>query len=239
MEVAYTIGGGGFHLKKYQMEAAALIAGVPIESDGLTAGTSGVNASSTTASINTLGLGIDAVGASTLAQTPGAGELGDGNNASFVTVCINPDAVWRCKLNESATEDTALTIFTQVTASADGLAPAATIVAQATVWGFNGQNNGHFRMADATDSVLMAFPNAIAAGDEWLQVEAKWANNTSTATLTTLLTQMNANATVNADASGFIVVEWELRDISEDGRNNSFAMLFPLNHAFGNPGIIA
>lgn len=242
MEVAYTIGGGGLHLKKYRTDdgASGLAAGVPVVSDEATAASQGVLMGTTTAAVSTIGLSIDAVDASTAAQVAaGGGFLSDGDNATHVTVCINPDAVVRARLNEGATEDTALVIATQSAASTDGLSVDSDISVpdNSTVWGYNGANNGIVRQTSAADTVVVAFPNDIAASDEWLFAELipGWAAGP---TLTTLLTQVDAN-TAGTAQDNYIVVEFELNDISNDGRNNSYALMVAQDHIFGCPGIIA
>lgn len=240
MEVAYTIGGGGLHMKNYRMEATAIASGVPVRSNAITGNTSGVLPVSTTSAIACMGLAVDTRTASTLAQVAaGAGDLSDGNNASFTKVVINADACYRAKLNNGATEDTALAIITQNTASADGLAPGATVTDEATVWGYSGANVGHARIATDTDAVLLAFPNAIAANDEFLQVLLIEASSDQFPTLTAAFTQIDATAAVAATLDNFTVVEFELHDASNDGQNNSFAIIMSANHAFGSPGVVA
>ena len=236
MEVAYTIGGGGLHIKKFRTDndASAFVAGVPITSDETTAASQGVLQATTTAQTPYIGLGLDAIAASTAAQVgAGGGELSNGDNATHVSVCINPDAVVRAKLNEGATEDTALVISVQTDAQAAGLNVNSTpaIADNSTVWGYNGANNGHTRTTSAADTVIIAFPNAIAANDEWLFTEhvAGWTE--ASPTLTTALTQIDAN-TAGTTNKNFVIVEFELRDIGGDGRNNSFALMVGYDHAF-------
>ena len=42
-----------------------------------------------------------------------------------------------------------------------------------------------------------------------------------------------------AKSDNYTVVEFELESAPFDGRNNSFALIVPANHIFGNPGIVA
>jgi hypothetical protein len=241
MEVAYTIGGGGLHVKNYMMEASAINTGVPVLSDGDTADTSGVVPATTTSALNCIGLSVDTNRtASTLAQVAATGgDLGDGNNASFVKVCINPDAVFRAKLCQGQTEDVALTIVTQAALDTAGTDPAGTFTDEAVIWGYQGANEGHYRWADAADSVLLAFPNDIAAGDTFLQALACFIGSPNEGpTLTAAFTQHDA-ATASAGNNNFTVVELDLKGISGDGRTNSFSYLLAQDHAFGNPGIVA
>jgi hypothetical protein len=245
MEVAYTIGGGGLHIKKYRTDDGAsgvpLAAGIPIVADEATAASQGVLMGTTTASVSTVGLSLDAPDASTGAQVAaGAGYLNNGDNATHVSVVINPDAVFRAKLNEGATEDTALVVCTQATADATGLDVSSCDVAvpdNSTVWGYSGANEGHVRFTSAADTFVVAMPYDIAVGDTFLFAELGigWAAGP---TLTTLLTQVDAN-TAGTAQDNFIVVEFELNGISGDGRNNSFALMVTQDHIFGCPGIIA
>ena len=50
-------------------------------------------------------------------------------------------------------------------------------------------------------------------------------------TLTTALTQIDAN-TAGTTNKNFVIVEFELKDISDDGRNNSYALMVGYDHAF-------
>lgn len=242
MEIAYTIGGGGLHMVPYRMDTSAIAAGVPVLSDADTGDTQGVVPDTTTSGLNLIGLAVDTRTASTDAQVAaGAGDRSDGNNASFVRVVINPDACYRAKLNNGATEDTALALITQSAASAAGTTVGGgspTLTDEATVWGYSGANVGHTRFATAASTVVQAFPNAIAAGDEFLEAILKEGSTTQTPTLTAAFTQIDATAAVAAN-DNYIVVEFELRDESDDGRNNSYAIIVPQNHIFGNPGVIA
>jgi hypothetical protein len=241
MEVAYTIGGGGLFLKNYMMEASAINTGVPVLSDGDTANTSGVVPATTTSALNCIGLSVDTNrAASTLAQVAATGgDLGDGNNASFVKTCINPDAVFRAKLCQGQTEDVALTIVTQAAADTAGTDPNGTFTDEAVIWGYTGANVGHYRWADDANSVLMAFPNDIAAGDTFLQALSCFIGAPDEGpTLTAAFTQVDA-ATASAGNNNFINVELELRDASESGTTNSFVLMVAQDHIFGNPGIVA
>ncbi len=241
MEQAFTIGGGGLLMVDFQMEATAINNGVPVLSDGDTLNSSGVIPATTTSALNCIGVSVDQNRtASTLAQVAsGAGDLSDGNNASFVKVICNPDAVYRAKFSGGSTEDTALAIVGQDTEDSTGLAPGATVTDKAVVWGYTGANVGHYRWSDATDSVLMAFPNDIASGDEFLQALGSFiGSNDEAPTLTAAFTQVDATTTGSTN-SNFIVFGLELRDKGDSGRTNSFALLVMSDHAFGNPGVVA
>jgi hypothetical protein len=240
MEVAFTIGGGGLHLRNYRMDDADINSGVPVKSDGEQANTNGAIPHTTTAGEEHIGLSVDTNRTgSTLAQVAaGAGDRSDGNNASFVKVCVNPDAVLRAKFSGGATADTAISLITQATADATGLAPGPTVTDEAIVWGYEGANIGHARQADAANSVELAFPFDIAAGDTFLEAVAMIGTGTQTPTLTSAFTQVDASNAVAAN-DNFIFFDFELGDVTNDGQNKSFCLLVAQDHIFGCPGIIA
>ncbi len=239
MNVHHRIGGKKLYMKNFRMGVTAIAAGVPVISDADTGDTSGVLPDTTTGGLNLLGLSINTAAASTAAQVAaGAGDLSDGNNASFTKVCINPDAIYRAKLNNGATEDTALAIVSAAqAASADGLTVTGA-TDEATVWGYKGANVGHNRFTTAAATVVIAFPNDIAALDEFLEVLLLEGSTTQTPTLTAAFTQIDATAAVAA-SDNYTVVGFQLRDSAHDGLNKSFALIVPQNHAYGNPGIVA
>jgi len=233
MEFAYTIGGGAPHVKKYIVDsAAAIIAGVPLQSDAETADNDGVIAATTTACVGCLGVSLDAA-------TTTAAQVASGDNAAYISTIINPDAVFRAKLSGSATEDTAITLITQDIASTTGLGPGSTCTDEFMVWGYEGANEGIYRRTTAADTVVIAFPYNIAVGDTFLETSTVIAEATQWPTLSTLLTQVNAAAAVAATNDNFTVVEQQLRGISEDGRTNSFTFLIPAAHAFRQVGTLA
>lgn len=230
MRVAYTIGGGGLHMKKFRVDDGITIArGVPVESDEAAGDTQGVTACTTTTGDSLVGLSLD-----TATSTAAQNADGITDNAGFVTVCINPDAVFEAKLNNGATEDTALAIITQASASTAGTTVGGgspTVTDEATVWGFTGANAGQERFATAASTVVLAFPFDIAAGDEFLEAILNRGSLTQAPTLTTLLTQVDATAAVAANVN-FIVVDFQLNDSTNDGRNNSFVELIGHDHIF-------
>ena len=238
MEFAYNIGGGAPHVKKMIVdEAAAISQGVPLQANADAANGDGVIAATTTVCIGSPGVSLDAADASTAAQVAaGAGNLEDGNNASFVSVAINGDAVYRAKFSGSGTEDTAITTITQAAADATGLAPT-TATDEFMIWGYTGANAGHIRRADAANSVLIAFPNDIAAGDTFLQANCVIADPTQGPELSALFTQINGAGAVAA-SDNFIVVEHQFRDAANDGNTNSFGYVKPASHAFIQSGVL-
>jgi len=237
MEVAYTIGGGGLHIKKYRTDndGGDFIAGIPVMSDETTAASQGVRQATTTTATPFMGITLDAIADSTAAQVAlGGGALGNGDNATHVSLVINPDAVFRARLNDGATEDTALAISVVAAQDTAGLDISSTpaVADNATVWGYNtNANNGIVRQTSAADTVVVAFPRDIEASDELLFTEHCPGWTEASPTLTTLLTQVDAN-TAGTTTKNFVIVEFELKDITDDGRNNSYMLMVGYDHAF-------
>jgi hypothetical protein len=229
MDLAYTIGGGAPHVKQYRIDGGTtIIAGVPVVGNDA-ADADGVVAASTTAASAAYGVSLD-----TATSTDAQATTGD--NAGFISLVINPDAVYRAKLTQGATEDTALTLLTATSASADGLL-VPTMTDEFTIWGYDGANVGMRRQASTTTAVVQAFPYDIAVGDRFLQCgPCETAAVGSFPQLSTLLTQVDATGAVDTDNDNFQVVELDLKDITDDGQNNSYALMILVSHAFGNLG---
>lgn len=240
MEQAFTIGGGGLLMVDFQMDNTAINNGVPVQSQADVGDAQFAIPATVTVLVNALGVSVDQDRtASTDAQVAAtAGDRSDGNNASFCKIITNPDAVYRAKISGGGTEDTAIAIIVQDTASADGLAPGATVTDEAMVWGYTGANIGHTRFATAADTVVQAFPFAIAAGDEFLEaICLNIAATSQTPVLTAAFTQVDATGAVGA-TDNFITFGAELRDSSDSGQTNSFALIIIQDHAFGNQGVV-
>ncbi len=224
MEFAYTLGGGTPLIKKYLVDGGATVnAGVPVLSDGATADTEGVRETPTTPAAEPLGLAVDTA-SSTDAQ------VATGNNGGFVSVIINPDGVYRAKMSGGAAADTALTALTQSGASAAGTT-ITSATDKFTVWGYTGGNVGHYRFMTAAATCVLAFPNAIADGDTFLEANLHFASPQAQPTLCTELTQIDVSTAV-ATADTFYVVDMELRDSGLEGNVNSYAHLVCADHIF-------
>jgi hypothetical protein len=220
-------------MKKYRMDTGtSIIGGVPVIANSVNADDDGVAVCTTTAALGLIGYSTDAA-ASTSAQVgAGGGDLGDGDNAGYVSLIINPDAVMRVKFTEGATEDVALTLITQATANSAGTTVGPTTTDEFTVWGYEGANAGYARRCTAANTVVNAFPFAIAAGDTFLEAGFNIGAQDHFPQLSTLLTQYDANAAADTDNDNFCVVEAQLNDNSNDGQNNSYAFLVAASHAF-------
>jgi hypothetical protein len=234
MEYAYSLSAKAPLMKKYRMDTGtSIIGGVPVIANSVAADDDGVAVATTTASLYTVGYSTDPASSTSAQVAAGGGDLSDGDNAGYVSLIINPDAVMRAKLTEGATEDTALTLITQASASAAGTTVGPTTTDEFTVWGYQGANEGKARRCTAANTVVNAFPFGIAAGDTFLEVGGNIGAIDHFPQLSTLLTQYNANAAADADNNNFIVVQFILNGISADGRNNSFADLVASSHVFG------
>ena len=102
---------------------------------------------------------------------------------------------------------------------------------EATIWAYEGANvDSGFRRATAAATVVVAFPNAIAANDTFLETLVHPGYGNQMATLTTLLTQIVVTQAVAATDYGCFALQ--LRNVADDGLNNSFAILFAGDHAY-------
>ncbi len=234
MEPLKTLGGGAFVHQTFAIGEDIANSGVPVIL-GAAAGDGIVNAT-TTASIGTLGITTDTA---------------SGATGQLVTVIVNPDLVLRAKLTQGSTEDTALTIGTvgasPSTTVADNittLAPNSPDVVEGAVWGRTGVNAGLVRAITTaganTITVVQAFPNAWGVGDTLL-VCARFPGLLGGVQLSTLLTQVDAGEdggqaggipATNDVGDGYLLLDGEYNDASDDGENNSFLHLVASHHAF-------
>lgn len=224
MDYAYMLEGGAPLFKKYQVNETLATAGIPVLAPG--AGNAGVQISTTTSWANACGVTQDTATYVTAQQT-------DGTSAERrVSVIISPHAVFRARMSGGATEGTALSLRTVTTASTTGLDVVTgdnfTNDDDGVIWCYSGANVGQYRnigVGDATDAtVTVAFDKDIAVGDLFLS--APWWPLSDVAgqiQTTTLLTQADASIAGGTGGAGNII-DLELRDISNDGRTNSFVL---------------
>jgi hypothetical protein len=239
MNFAYLLSGGAPIVKKFQVNATLATAGIPVTKGG--ANTKGVIAATTTAAVGMVGVTLDTA-------TYAAGQNADkSDQAAYVSVIINPGAVWRAKLCGGATENTALPLFACTTASATGLSVTATGVTDLTsptmdegvIFGYDGANGGIGRkitsVAATVATVITAFPRATVVGDRFFVVPlcgSPFGFEASNPQLTTLLTQVDATAAVTLSNVNFNTVEMDLRDVSQSGSTNSFVDIVSNGHLF-------
>jgi hypothetical protein len=232
MEFVYNIGGGAPHVKKYLVKGGVTVGvGVPVASDASTADGDGVIAATSVAAVMILGLSVD-----TAATT--AAQVASGDNGGYVSTIINPDACFRAKLSGSSASDTTLSVVsTAQAASATGLTVTAA-TDEFTVWGYSGANAGFVRRCTDAATVVTAFPYDIAAGDRFVETSVVIADQTQWPELTGTFDQIDATLAVDADNDNFVTVELLLRDESDDGLVNSYAIIHPAQHAFNTVGTV-
>ena len=229
MKHAGNISGNKPHYKKYGVDGGVTINdGEPVCVGDATADHGGMTVATTATALSVVGI-AEADATSTDAQAS------SGNNVEQVSCCINPDAMWRCKLSGDAAEDVDL-LFASAAQAASAAGTAITsLVDENTAWCYSGNNVGAgYRYATGTGAVTVAFPNAIAALDLFLYVPIGIGTLTQFPQLTTNLTQIDIDdGTVDSDNDNFVAVDFELGDISNEGRSNSYALIIAVDHAFG------
>lgn len=243
MQYAYCLSGSKTRVQKMQIGEAMANAGVAVEAP--VAGSGGCALVETNTAMDTLGITLDAAPTYNTAQ-----QTNNVDPAAYVSVVTNPDAVFQCRLNGSATVDgTALVRYYCITASTDGVdiivsATPTGSVATMTAWddclmfGYTGANAGIARkiaIADGTDiSLAVAMPFDVAVGDEFI-FASFWPGQLHYATFTTsLLEADNILATgEDTDNVNFRPVEVIMNDVGNNGLLNSYVNLITVDHAFG------
>ena len=235
MELASLLCGGAPVLRKYQVDQNFANAGTPALIAA--SGESGVDLGTTTGCAGFLGFSLDTADVQTAQQTAPA------TAAELLTLIVNPDAIWKGRMSGGGTEGTTLAISTVTTASADGLSvvtdvdPNSPDFADGIIWGFSGANVGPLAQRKITATaandatVIIPFDNDIAVGDVFLMFNRYFAD-VAGVTLTTLLFELDASVAEDASGAEFIVYDAILGDISEEGRDKSFALIVATNHAF-------
>ncbi len=231
MELASLLGGGTPVLKRYQVDQTFSVAGIPaLES---ASGEAGVDLGTTTGCADLLGFSLDTATKYTSQQT--------GTAAQLLTVIVNPDAVWRGRMSGSATEGTALRLYTVSTESTDGLSvvtdndPNSPDLADGIVWGYSGGNVGQQRKITTTGSndatVEIPFDNTLAVGDTFLMYN-RYIADIAGVVLTAALWELSSAVAENASGAEFRLFDAELGDINHEGRDKSYALLVSSDHAF-------
>ena len=230
MDFSYLLAGGAPIMKKFQI-GATTIAGVPVCKGG--AGAKGVVVGTTTAAVGMVGCTLDGATLVTAQQTDSS------DTARYVTVIINPSAVWKAKLCGGATENTAIPTFAVTTASTDGLSVTSTTATdlsspttdEGLIFGYTGANAGVGRkvtsVAATVATMLVALPNDTVVGDTFFRLPfctSPYGYETQYPQLTTLLTQVDATTAVDTDNVNFNPIELELRDSGQNRRR--FTLIF-------------
>ena len=159
----------------------------------------------------------------------------------FVSVIINPDAVYKAKMSGGSTSNTAITTQTNTVADTTGLLTTlalGTAYDDGYIWGYEGANAGHLRkvtaVAGTNETPIIAFPHDIAVGDTFLAATfGPGALNGFQ--LTTTLEQIDVTADIQS-TDNFRCIEFEVRDASDSGKTNSYAYFNIFDHLFGNQG---
>ena len=248
---AYTLSGSKPALRKMKVGITIGTVGVPIIA-GDANNADGVILGSATAGVDQYGMNLD-TGTFVQAQVTVLTEIEE-----FVTVCVNPDAVWQSRMSGTAASGGALTGYYNTTASATGIViilVAASDLSGSTIdtsaWDdcpifcYEGANAGHWRAAQPADGTNIDFPVAtgqafskpIAAGDRFFGVPAGLAIVQS-ATFTTELDEVNAlvSTTVNV-ASYYRPVDLVLNDAGNNGLLNSYLNLIACDHMFSGSSL--
>lgn len=236
MEAMGTIGGGALVVKKYQASSTVAASGIPMISTTVSSTDIASVLSMTTNTAMTtaanVGLGLDTTG------TVAATGITDTNDI-LVSVAVNPDLIYRCKMSGGSTADTALSLAATTSADSTGAnANGVTTLDDSVIWGYDGGNKGEYRVADnTTGSVAINFPNAIGNGDQFLIATGFPCKAGAAASpflqLTSSLTQADAT-TADADNDNFSIFDLQLGTEDDNGESNSFYLLIANRHLFGS-----
>lgn len=245
-QLAYILSGAAPVVKKFQfgVTLTALSAGgggIPFTIPA--SNTAGVVIGTTTTATDLVGLSLDAGTDSRTGLTNNTyvtAQQTDGTSAQrVVSLIINPDACWSWKMNQGATENTALTLRTVTTANSGGTAVttaedwSSPTYDEGYVWCYAGANAGQARKITSVSStagtVTVPFDYAIAVGDTFIRIPYTPMQGT-TIQFSTLLTQADASIAVGTGAP-FRPIELILRDGTDNGVLNSYVLAVSNSHA--------
>ena len=159
----------------------------------------------------------------------------------LVDIIINPDAVMRFRMNNGATEGTALALQEVTVASAGGTAVETgaewsnPTVLDGVVWGYDGANVSQIRgvttVSSTVGTVVVPFDYGTVVGDNFLRagIFPFSADGGVEMQLTAAFYEYDANAASTAGAE-FVCVDFDLRDAGDDGRNQSFVEVIAGDH---------
>ena len=232
MDYGWSVSSGAAVARKCVVGADVAYAGIPLLAPG--AGGEGLANGTTTSAANAVGVAIDTATYSTTQSTTSDIE-------AAATVIISPDAVYKMKMSGGATENTALQIFTVVTASSAGTGPAlddsvaSPEMDEGVIWGYSGANVALKRRIESTSTVTPTITvpfMPIVVGDQFL-IAPYWFFGTTTVQLSTNLYQADASIAV-ATGAAFQCVDMLLRDKGENGTTNSYIYVVFDDHVLGN-----
>ena len=237
MEAMGTISGGAIVVKKYQASLTMGTAGVFVLSgDQVSSTLSSIEIGTTSTVLTTGSIGVSLDTSGTVAATCMTSDAD-----LLVSIAVNPDLIIRAKMSSGQTADTAMTVGETTSADSGGVnATGVTTIDEGMIWGYNGANKGLYRRLDnATGSVSINFPNAIASGDKFISANSYPGVHTALGLtmgmdLTSDITQADALTVVPGDNDTFIVFDVQLGTEDNDGENNSFYHLLQNQNVFGN-----
>ena len=227
MDYAWSVSSGAAVARKCVVGFTVANAGIPVLAPG--AGGEGLATSTTTSAADMVGVAID-----TATYTTSQSTVADIEAAA--TVIISPDAVWKAKMSGGATENTALQVFTVITASAGGTAPvlddsvASPQMDEGVIWGLSGANVGVKRRIESTSSATPTITVPflpIAVGDTFLIAPYWYYALGPNVQLSTLLYQADASIAVGTGA------EFQIVDMDLNGRSDSYVYLLADDHVLG------
>lgn len=227
-----TWSGRSMILKKYQIAADSLTAGVPKLIPA--ANGAGVAVATTTSLADMVGITLDTATYVTAQQT-------DGTSAErTVTLIVNPDAMYWALMSQGATLGTALSLRAVTTASATGLAVttaedwSSPTYDEGAVWGYDGANAGQLRkitsVSATAGTVTVPFDQDTVVGDNFIRVPW-WPPQSTTMQLTTNLDGADASIAVGTGAEAK-PVELVYGTLANNGRTDSWVVWIPTDHVF-------
>jgi hypothetical protein len=231
MKLSVLLTGNAPVVKKFQVAATNVTVGVPYCYPTL-ADTDGVVLAATTTCVDALGVSVDAPGTRQTAQQS------DGSDpARYVTLIVNPGALYRARLSGGATTGTALSPLTNTVASTTGLLTTlglGTAYDDGYIWGYDGANAGILRKVTAVggtnETPIIAFPQDIAVGDRFLAATFGPGEDAGIQ-LTTTLDEINATADLQA-TDNLRCVSFYQKDLSGDGTLKSYAEIMLIDHVY-------
>jgi len=233
MEKLGFMSGAGPFYKRYQAGTTISTRGVPV--------TGSIDSSTDLASVEPMaasaaaqacvGLAVDTSG------TVAATGITD-SDALLVSVIINPDLIYRARANAGTTSGTALATTTTTASDPTGVTAAGTTTLDnGAVIGHTGANAGEIRRADdASGSVAINFPKAIATGDQFIAIHgypcAALGSANTFFDLTTDLTEVVAQTAVT-DTDNFVCIDID-GEHSDERTTKLFYHLVANDHLFGS-----
>ena len=196
-----------------------------------------------TATYSTTQLGNASGGGGGLGQAGAAGG-GAATAAAYIGVIINPDIMITARINQGATSGTALTEYTNTSASSGGTVHTAAVgtntMVDGMVWCATGNNVGQSRIVTSWSSntsltVTVPFDYAIAVNDTFyecpLSPMSGGTTGVSKMTFTTDLTEVRGDTASTSGATPCCVIELFLWDKATSGATQSYVVWSPsANH---------